>query len=295
MYSQIDKNKWTSFLLLIFFIFFTSIIALVMGYGFTNDIFGSIFISFLAFLFSFGSALVTYFFGDSIVLSMTGAHDVSEDPNFRKLNDSVETLSIKAGLPKPKVHVIPDIALNAFATGRNPEHGHVAVTQGLLESLNQPELEAVLAHELSHIKNFDIRLMLIVSVLAGVITFLSDIFVRGFFYGGGDDDNRNPIFFVIAIVFAILAPIIALIIQMAISRKREFLADMSAIEITRYPQGMIDALKKLRDDDRPMEKVTAGNAHMFIDMPLKDAGGFLRNLFATHPPIEDRIAALEKI
>lgn len=276
---------------------FATVVSLIIAYGFTNDIYGSIFLGFIAFFFSFISSIFTYFFGDSIVLSMTGAIDISEDPNFRNLIDKVETLSIKAGIPKPKVYVIPDQALNAFATGRDPEHSHVAVTQGLLQAMNDQELEGVLAHELSHIKNFDIRLMLIVSVLAGVITTVADIAFRTMFWGGRDDDrgNSNPIFLIIAIAVAIISPIIATIIQLAISRKREFLADMSGVEITRYPAGLISALKKLQADERPVEKATSGNASMFIDFPLKEAGGFFKSLFSTHPPIEDRIAALEKI
>jgi heat shock protein HtpX len=296
MYSQIDKNKWESFLLLLLFILFTVFVSVLLGYGFTNDIFGSIFIGFIAFLFSFFSSLFTYFFGHSVVLSMTGAIDVTEDPNFKNLNDIVETLAIKAGIPKPRVHILPEIALNAYATGRNPKNGHIAITQGMLQTFGQQELEAVIAHELAHIRNFDIRLMLIVSVLAGVLTTISDIFVRSIFFGGRDNDRGgNPIVFIFAIIFAILAPIIATLIKLAVSRKREFLADASAVEITRYPDGMIKALQMLQADTTPMEKATEGNAHMFIDFPLRDAGNFIQKLFSTHPPIEDRIEALRRI
>jgi heat shock protein HtpX len=273
MYSQIDKNKWESFLLLLLFILFTVFVSVLLGYGFTNDIFGSIFIGFIAFLFSFFSSLFTYF-----------------------LNDIVETLAIKAGIPKPRVHILPEMALNAYATGRNPKNSHIAITQGMLQTFGQQELEAVIAHELAHIRNFDIRLMLIVSVLAGVLTTISDIFVRSIFFGGRDNDRGgNPIVFIFAIIFAILAPIIATLIKLAVSRKREFLADASAVEITRYPDGMIKALQMLQADTTPMEKATEGNAHMFIDFPLRDAGNFIQKLFSTHPPIEDRIEALRRI
>jgi heat shock protein HtpX len=295
MYAQIDKNKFASFFLLLGFIAFVVIAALGISYGFTNDLLASLFAGFLAFGFSLISSLVTYFFGASIVLSMTGAVDVSEDPNFKDLNDRVETLAIKAGIPKPRVHVLPEAALNAFATGRNPENSHVAVTQGLLQRMEPLELEAVIAHELAHIKNFDIRLMLIVSVLAGVITTMSDFFLRSFFFIGGDDNRPNPIMIIISIAFAIFAPIIAIIIQLAISRKREFLADATAVEITRHPQGMANALRRLAADDTPVEHATEGNAHMFIDFPLRNAGGFLKGLFSTHPPIDERIAAIESI
>jgi len=298
MYSQIDKNKNLSCVLLLFFVFVVVGLTLIISYGFTGSGYSSIFFGILAFGISFFSSIFTYFFGDSLVLAMTGAVDVSENPQYKELNDRVETLAIKAGIPKPKVHILPDNALNAFATGRDPKHSHVAITQGLMQRMDSQELEAVIAHELSHIKNYDIRLMLIVSVLAGVLTTMADMFLRGLFYSSGGDRDKGPfnvIMFVIAIIFALLAPIIGLIIQMAISRRREFLADISAVEITRYPEGMISALKKLASDDTPVQKATEGNAHMFIDFPLKDAGSFLHKLFSTHPPIEERIAALQKI
>ena len=300
MYSQIEKNKNLSFMLLVLFVLIVVVLAFVMGIGFTGDASAGIFYGITAFVISFFSSIFTYYFGDSIVLQMTGAVDVSENPAYKDLNDRIETLSIKAGIPKPKVYILPEQALNAFATGRDPQHGHIAITEGLLRSFDAQELEGVIAHEMAHIKNYDIRLMLIVSVLAGVLTSLADLFFRGVFYSGDRGRDRDSgslglIMFVIAIIFAILAPIISLIIQMAISRRREFLADMSAVEITRYPNGLISALRKLASDDRPVQRATEGNAHMFIDFPLKDAGNFLQKLFSTHPPIEDRISALEKI
>lgn len=297
MYSQIDKNKTLSCFLLLGFVFVIVVFTFIVSYVWSSDKYVGIFLAFLAFIVSLISGLFSYYAGASLVLTMTGAQDVTDHPQFKDLNERVEILSLKAGLPKPKVYIIPDQALNAFATGRDPKHAHVAVTQGLVDKLEPLELEAVIAHELGHVKNYDIRLMLIVSVLAGVLTYLADFFVRGIFYSrdreGGN--KSNPIMIVVAIAFAILAPLIATIIQLAISRRREFLADITAVEITRYPQGMINALKKLQADDRPVAKATEGNAHMFIDFPLKDAGGFLRNLFSTHPRIEDRIAALETI
>lgn len=299
MYSQIDKNKSISCVMLIFFVFIVVAFTFVISYGFTGDGYSGILFGFLAFFLSLFSAIFTYFFGDSLVLSMTGAVEVTDNPDFKELNDRIETLAIKAGIPKPRVYILPDPALNAFATGRDPNHSHIAITQGLLNAMNDQELEGVIAHELSHVKNYDIRLMLIVSVLAGVLTYLADFFLRGMFFGGRgrnrDDGGLGVIMLVIAIVFAILAPFIGLIIQFAISRRREFLADISAVEITRYPAGLVSALKKLAADDTPVQKATEGNAHMFIDFPLKDAGSFLHTLFSTHPPIEERIAALEKI
>jgi heat shock protein HtpX len=297
MYSQIDKNKNISCVLLVAFVIIVVGLTFLISYGFTGDQFSGIALGFLAFFISLFSSLITYFFGDSIVLSMTGAVDVSENPQYKELNDRIETLAIKAGIPKPKVHVMPDMALNAFATGRNPEHGHIALTQGIIQAMTPQELEGVIAHEMSHIRNYDIRLMLIVSVLAGVLTYLADFALRGMFFGSRDNDRGggNPIMFIIAIVLAILAPIISALIQLAISRRREFLADISAVEITRYPNGMISALQKLAADDRPVERATEGNAHMFIDFPLKDAKGFIQKLFSTHPPIEDRIKALQNM
>lgn len=297
MYSQIDRNKRMTFFLILLFIIIIVALSYVISLVIFDNALGSVFIGFIAFLLSLVSSLISYYGGAAIVLSMTGAVDVTDNPQYQKLNDSVETLAIKAGIPKPRVHILPDQALNAFATGRNPENGHVAVTQGLLGAMNQEEVEAVIAHELGHIRNYDIRLMLIVSVLAGVLTTIADFFLRNMFWGKNRDDDRqvNPILIVVAIAFAVLAPIIATLVQLAVSRRREFLADATAVEITRYPQAMINALKKLKQDDRPVEHATSGNAHMFIDFPLKDAGNFIQKLFSTHPPIDDRITALERL
>lgn len=296
MYSQIDRNKRLTFFLLFFFIVITVSLTFVISYGWTGDKTSGISLGFVAFFVSLISGLFSYYGGAALVLVMTKAVDVSENPEFKSLNDQVETLSIKAGIPKPKVYVLPDQALNAFATGRDPNHAYVAVTLGLLKAMTPEELDAVIAHELGHIKNYDIRLMLIVSVLAGVLTTLSDFFLRSLFWGGKDKEkDGNAVMMGVAVVFAILAPIIALLVQLAISRRREFLADMTSIEITRYPESMISALRKLQSDNRPVASATSGNAHMFIDFPLKDAGGFISKLFSTHPPIEDRIAAIEKL
>lgn len=299
MYSQIDKNKRLSILLLFFFVLIVSGGVFLMSLGFSGDTEVGIIFGIITFIISFFSSLITYFTGAGIVLAMTGAKEITDDTNFAELNSRIDTLAIKAGIPKPRVYIIPDQALNAFATGRSPKDGRVALTQGIVQAMPAQELEAVIAHELGHIKNFDIRLMLIVSVLAGVLTAVSDIFLRSFFYSGGrrgDSDSKGGgILLIVAIVFAILAPVIAVMVQLAISRKREFLADMTSVEITRYPQGMIDALKRLAADDRPVMKATEGNAHMFIDFPLRDAGKGIKKLFMTHPPIEERIAAIERM
>jgi heat shock protein HtpX len=298
MYSQIDANKTKTLLLLLFFIIFTVLITFVIGYGWTGDEYAGIGLGFLAFIFSLVSGLISYYGGAAIVLAMSRAVEVTGAPEYQELNDRIETLALKAAIPKPRIYILPDAALNAFATGRDPKHAHVALTQGILQGMRWPELEAVIAHELGHIKNYDIRLMLIVSVLAGVITFIADFFLRSMFWGSrrrDDNEGGNPIMFVVAIAFAILAPIVATLIQLAISRRREFLADMTSVEITRYPQSMVNALKILQGDDRPVQTATGGTAHMFIDFPLKDTGSFFQKLFSTHPPIEERIAAIEKI
>lgn len=298
MYSQISSNKTKTVVLLLGFTIVTVLFTFIIGYGWTGNKYAGIGVGFLAFIFSLISGLISYYGGAAIVLSMSRAVEVTDDPNFRELNDRIETLAIKAGIPKPRIYVLPDPALNAFATGRDPDHAHIALTQGILQRMDWPELEAVIAHELGHVKNYDIRLMLIVSVLAGVITYIADFFLRSLFWGSRNRDNDNggnPIALIIAIIFAILAPLVSTIIQLAISRRREFLADMTSVEITRYPQSMINALKILRDDDRPVQSATGGTAHMYIDFPLKDSGNFLRKLFSTHPPIEERIAAIERL
>jgi heat shock protein HtpX len=301
MYSQIDRNKTKTFFLLIFFIVIVVFFTYTITYFWTGgDRVSGIGVGIIAFLFSFISSLISYFAGASIVLAMNRAVDVSDDPRYAELNSRLETLSIKAGIPKPKIYILPDMALNAFATGRDPKHAHVAVTQGLLQQMEWREIEAVIAHEIGHIRNYDIRLMLIVSVLAGVLTYVADFFLRSLWWGGGrsrDDNNGSfgVIGFVLAIFFAILAPIVASLIQLAISRRREFLADMTSVEITRDPQSMVNALKVLAGDDTPVATATEGTAQMFIDFPLKDSGSFIKKLFSTHPPIEERIAALQKL
>lgn len=302
MYSQIDRNKFLTFLLLILFVVIVAAGALIFSAAFFQDLLASLFVGFFAFIISLFSGLIGYYTGPAIVLKMTRAMDVTDDPNFLNLRTRLEILCTKAGIPMPRLHVIPDRALNAFATGRNPENSHVALTQGIIEHMNETELDAVIAHELAHIKNYDMRLMMIVSVLAGVLTTMSDFFLRSMFWTGGRGGNSNNksgggnvIILVVGIAFAVLAPIISALIQLAISRRREFLADMTSVEITRYPQSMIDALKKLDADTRPVQKATSGNAHMFIDYPLKDSGNFIRKLFSTHPPIQERIQAIQQI
>ena len=257
----------------------------------------------IALIFSGVSTFVSYYYSDKIVLGISGARvaNFKEDKLFTSV---AENLCIGAGLPRPKLYIIEDSAPNAFATGRDPDHAVVCVTTGLLEKLNRTELEGVIAHELSHIKNYDIRLMSIVSVMVGLIALLGDWFFRARLFGGGksrDNDNNQlgAIIMVVGIVFAILSPIIATLIQLAISRRREFFADATAVAFTGQPQGLIEALKKISADHEPLEAANKATAHLYIVNPfksdIKGSVGMLAGLFNTHPPMAERISTLQKM
>ncbi|MDP3402464.1 MAG: M48 family metallopeptidase [bacterium] len=237
----------------------------------------------------------SYWFSDKIALSMNSAKPASREEYF-DLYTVTENLAITAGLPMPKLYVIQDPAPNAFATGRDEKHAVVAVTTGLLQILDRTELEGVIAHELSHIKNKDMLVMTVAVVLAGFVAIVADIFLRMSLFGGGSRDNDSKaglIFAVLAIVAIILAPIAAQLIQLAISRRREFLADSSGALLTRYPEGLASALRKISGDGRPMLHANHATAHLFIGNPFGgEAGKFVNKLFATHPPVEARVAAL---
>lgn len=237
-----------------------------------------------------------YWFSDKMVLSMTGAKPVQLEDD-RELYNIVENLAITAGLPMPKVYIVNDPAPNAFATGRNPEHAVVAVTTGLRQLLTRAELEGVVAHEMSHIGNRDMLVMTVAVVLAGFIAILSDIFMRTLWFGGGDNKDRHPAFLIIAVVGIILAPIAAQLMKMAVSRKREYLADASGALLTRYPEGLASALEKISSYTGPMKSASHATAHLFIDDPFDNghAQGFAQKmggLFQTHPPVQERIARL---
>jgi len=246
-------------------------------------------------------SLGSYYYSDKMVLAVSGAKEIKFEDN-KELYRTVENLCMGCGLPKPKIYIIDDDAPNAFATGRDPKHAVVAVTRGLLDKLEKAELEGVIAHELSHIQNYDIRLMTVVSVLVGTVLILSDLFLRWSFWGGGRSRSSGKggqlqmVMFVLAIVLAILAPIFAQIIKMSISRKRELLADASAALITRYPEGLAKALEKISADPLPMEKASRATAHLYISSPKKvdkkKKRSSLAGLFDTHPPIEERVKAL---
>jgi heat shock protein HtpX len=208
----------------------------------------------------------------------------------------VENLCITAGVPTPKVYIIPSEAINAFATGRDPKHSSIAVTVGAVNKLENEELEGVIAHELSHVKNYDIRLMTIVVVLVGAISILANMFFRGSMFGGKSDDNKgNNVLMIVGVILIILSPIIAQLIQLAISRRREYLADASGSLLTRYPEGLARALEKIANDKNVLDQASSATAHLFIANPLKNSGRLLANAFSTHPPIEDRIKKLKEM
>ena len=236
-------------------------------------------------------AIISYNNCDKIVLSLNGARPATREQDLL-LSNLLDNMCIASGLPRPKLYVINDASPNAFATGRNPENAVICVTTGLLEKLDKYELEGVISHELSHIKNYDILLSTIVSIFVGFVVILSDWFTRWSFRRSSNSDNKNPIFVIIGILFLILSPIFATLMKLAISRKREFLADASAVEMTRNPDGLISALQKIALDPDPLEVANKSTAHMYISNPFKDKTS---DLFSTHPSTEKRIEALRHI
>lgn len=299
-YEAIRSNKRKSFfLILIFVIIIIAIGWAIQVYEGSESGYGIIAIAAIISIFS---GLIGYYGGAGIALVANGAQEISQEQN-QYLYRMVENLCIASGMPMPKIHIIPDPAINAFATGRDPNHSHIAVTTGALQKLENEELEGVLAHELSHIQNYDIRFMMLIVVLVGTVVLLSDIFLRAQFFGfggrgrGSNRGGAGAVILLIALVLLILSPIIAQLIKFAVSRRREYLADASGILKTRYPEGLINALKKIQADDMKMQRVSNATAHLYLANPFGAAhshGGFSK-LFATHPPIEERIAALEKM
>lgn len=285
MYKQIAANKRNTIFLMIGFVVFISLIGCIFAYAFKDW-----HVSAYVLVISTAYALIQYFLATSLAVAMTGAKEVQKKDSPR-LYRVVENLSITTGLPMPKVYVIDDPAPNAFATGRDPNHAIVAATTGLIDIMDDNELTAVMAHEMSHVKNYDIRVSMIVFGLVCLVGFISDLGLRMFYYRDRDDEERSPIGFIIILITSILAPIAASLAQFAISREREYLADMSAAKITRYPEGMISALKKLDEHARPMKRQNSATAAMYINNPFKK--GVISKLFSTHPPIEDRIERLE--
>lgn len=289
IYKQITNNKIRSATIITLFIAFIFAVAYIITVSFNLD--NSLI--FLAFTISIISSLIGYFGGDKIVLSLNQARPVTRE-EFFNFYTIVENLSIANQTPVPKIYVIDSEAPNAFATGRDPDHAVVCATIGLLKKLNRTELEAVLAHELSHIKNYDIRLMTLVSVLVGSLTILINTATRTSFLRKNNDNNHgNGILTLIGFILIIFSPIIAKIIQLAISRRREYFADASAVKLTRQPQGLIDALTKISSDDSKLESASTATSSLYISNPFKK--NKLANMFSTHPPIEARIKALQQM
>lgn len=292
MYKQIDANKRKTALFITLFLVF------IIAFGWVlSQAFGNSFILYIAVAVSFVQAWVSYYYSDKIALAVSGAHEIKRN-EAKELYRIVENLSIAAGIPQPKVYLIDDTAPNAFATGRDPQHAAIAVTRGLLQKLDKPELEGVIAHEISHITNYDIRLSTIIVVLVGIIALASDFFLRSLWFGGRDRDNQganNGIFILVGIILAILAPLAATLIQLAISRRREFLADASGALLTRYPEGLARALEKIAGDHEPLEVANKATAHLYFENPLKDYSGKMNSLFSTHPPVAERVKALREM
>ena len=293
------SNIFKTWLIMLIFSLFTVAVIYVIARGFGYGEIGGLGIVGFALIMAGVMNFVSYFWSDKIVLGVSGAKPIKKEDN-PEIYRIVENLCIAAGLPTPKIYIIDDSATNAFATGRDPKHAAIAFTKGILQKLSKQELEGVTAHELSHVGNRDTLVMAVVSILVGTIALLSDFFMRSMWYGGrgGDRDSRgNQVFIILAIIAAILAPIIATLIQLAVSRRREFLADASGVLLTRYPQGLASALQKISSDREPLEVANRGTAHLYIINPLKgqEAKQWLAGLFNTHPPIEARVKAIREM
>lgn len=289
IYSNISANKRKTWLIMILFVMVITTLIFVfskaLGYGLG--------LAGIAFIIAGITSIGSYYYSDKLILTTTGAKEINKN-DYPEYYRTVENLCIASGIPKPKIYVIADPSPNAFATGRDPKHAIICATTGLLQIMNKAELEGVIAHELSHIRNYDIRLMGIVVILVGFVAILSDLFIRASFYSHSDNDKGNALFFVLAIVFAILSPIAATLIQLAVSRKREYLADASGVLLTRYPEGLASALEKLAKDNTPPKTASNATAHLFIENPFdnKKVKNFFTGLFNTHPPIDERIRIL---
>jgi len=295
MYNQIDSNKRKTWLLMIVFLIVIVFLGWFFGRLYDFGYGGLIAALIIAVMMN----LFSYYNGDKVALAMSGAKLIqkSDNPYIYRM---VENLCITAGAPLPKIHLINDPNINAFATGRNPERSSIAITTGAIEKLENEELEGVIAHELSHIKNYDIRLMTIVIICVGVITLLADFFLRAnFIFGGRKSDRDNgqlgAILMIVGLVLAILSPIFAALIQLSVSRKREYLADASGVLLTRYPEGLARALEKIKNYNQPLKRANHATAHLYIANPFEGVGKKITGLFSTHPPIEERVKRLRQI
>jgi heat shock protein HtpX len=301
MFEQIAANKRRTVLLILAFIVVVAVVGAVVGYLIGAGPYGII----IALVISGAMAFFSYWKADSIALAVSRAKPADPE-EYKRLHNLVEGLCIAAGLPKPRIYVVDDVAPNAFATGRNPQHAAIAVTTGLLEKMNRVELEGVLAHELSHVRNYDILVSTIAVTLVGAVALLTDVAIRMMWWNGGRvrrdgdrDGGVNPLA-IVGFVLLIFAPIIAKAMQAAVSRRRETLADVSACQLTRYPPGLISALEKLRDDTTVTHSATTATAHLWIEQPMSGVGdegrlGRMHSLFDTHPPLDERIALLREL
>ncbi len=290
MYSAITQNKVKTVLLMLGFVLFIGLLGWILAMAWQRP--GLLFV---VGGFAIAYAVFSYFSGAKMALALSGAEPI-EKRDAPELYRTVENLAITAGLPTPAIYIIDDPAPNAFATGRDPNHAYVTVTRGLLSMMDDQELEGVIAHELSHVGNYDIRLMAVVLALVTVVSLISHFFMRMTIWGDNDNDNNNQIMVIVGLVAALIAPLIALLLQLAVSRKREYLADASGALLTRYPEGLASALEKISTYAKPMEHASTATAHLFIASPLgggKGLGGTIAGLFSTHPPIDDRIAKLD--
>lgn len=298
MYEQIASNKRKSYLLVVFFMIFVFALSWLLGrtagWGWEGLI--------LASVISLGLTFGSYYASDKIILAISRARPVSRE-EFPYLFHTVEGLALAAGLPTPRCYLIEDSSPNAFTIGRNPQKAIIVVTRGLVEKLNRLELEGVIAHEMAHIKNYDVLLQTVVVIMVGVVVLLSDWILRSFFWGRSRSyrgqnrgkGNIGALLVIVAVLLAILSPLAAQLLRFAVSRKREFLADAQGAFLTRYPPGLASALRKISQDKEPLEVANKATAHLFIVNPLEKVQGRVNRLFQTHPPVEERIAALEKM
>jgi heat shock protein HtpX len=301
-YDQIGANRRNSVLLALTVVAILGVLGLFIGWAVTGDPAAALPSMGVAIVVGLAASLFTYYLGDSLVLSISGAKEVTAQTHPQLFN-VVQEMAVAAAVPMPRVYLIDDTAPNAFATGRDPRHASVAITVGLLQKLDREELQGVMAHELSHVRNFDIRFSLMVGVLVGSIALLADFFMRFTFLGGGNRSrNRDSgggglqvLILVVALVLAVVAPIMARLVQMAISRQREYLADASAIELTRNPYGLQQALAKIALDKEPLEVANRATQHLYFENPIKHADARSGSLFSTHPPVVERINRLRAL
>ncbi len=303
-YSQIGANRRNSFLLVVVVVVLLAALGLAIGYGTSGSLTAGLIWLAIFGAIAIGSSLVSYFSGDAIVLGVSRAKEVTVEQQPQLLN-VVQELTIAAGLPMPRVYLIDDTAPNAFATGRDPKHASIAITTGLLQKLDREELQGVIGHELSHVRNYDIRYSLLVGVLVGTVALVADVFLRMTFWGGfggrrGRDSDSGGgglqiVILILAVILAIIAPIFARMVQLAVSRQREYMADASSVELTRNPYGLERALAKISEDKEVLEVANRATQHLYFTNPIKKFESRSKGLFSTHPPIIDRINRLRQL